>query len=147
VESRLQRLANVGLSVLSILLLATAACKMGLYISSYGLTIGCVLAGAVIVWLVIIYVAVILRPYYKVSVVRTALFTGVFISCVLCLLPLESGINKYNQTHDFAPQAVSQVQEEKDEQTGESLPELLEEAVGADDSSSLSVRSIPWDYE
>lgn len=95
-ENRLLRLCNTALSVLTLLLLATAASKMALYIAVYGLTVKRVLVSVFLLWLAVVFLAVLLRQLRPVPLVRVAVFTGAALFTLLCALPVEDGINAYN---------------------------------------------------
>lgn len=95
-ENRLLRLCNTALSALTLLLLATAAAKMGLYIAAYGLTVKRVLVSVFLAWMAAVFVCVILRQFRAVALVRIAVFLGAALFALLCTLPVEDGIRAYN---------------------------------------------------
>lgn len=106
-ENRLLRCCNTALSALTLLLLATAAAKMALYIAVYGLTVKRVLASVFLLWLAIVFCAVLVRQFRFVPLLRIAVFTGAVLFALLCTLPVEYGIDAYNaaQGHETIPAA------------------------------------------
>ena len=90
-ENCLLRVCNTALSALTLLLLATAAAKMALYIAAYGLTVKRVLASVFLVWMACVFVCVILRQFRTVAV-----FLGAVLFALLCVLPVGDGISTYN---------------------------------------------------
>ena len=95
-ENCLLRVCNTALSALTLLLLATAAAKMALYIAAYGLTVKRVLASVFLVWMACVFVCVILRQFRTVALVRVAVFLGAVLLALLCVLPVGDGISTYN---------------------------------------------------
>ena len=95
-ENCLLRVCNTALSALTLLLLATAAAKMALYIAAYGLTVKRVLASVFLVWMACVFVCVILRQFRTVALVRIAVFLGAVLFALLCVLPVGDGISTYN---------------------------------------------------
>lgn len=95
-ENRPLRLCNIALSVLTLLLLATAAGKMAMYIAAYGLTVKRVLVSVFLVWMAVVFLAILLRQFRPVPLVRAAVFTGAVLFTLLCALPVEHGIDAYN---------------------------------------------------
>ena len=95
-ENCLLRVCNTALSALTLLLLATAAAKMALYIAAYGLTVKRVLASVFLVWMACVFVCVILRQFRTVALVRVAVFLGAVLFALLCVLPVGDGISTYN---------------------------------------------------
>ena len=90
-ENCLLRVCNTALSALTLLLLATAAAKMALYIAAYGLTVKRVLASVFLVWMACVFVCVILRQFRTVALVRVAVFLGAVLFALLCVLPVGDG--------------------------------------------------------
>lgn len=90
------------LAVLSLLLLATAASKMGLYISVYGLTPLRVLTSAFLLWLCAVFLLVLFWLWKSVSPLRGAVFTAAVLLCLLCAFDLNRGILWYNELHGFS---------------------------------------------
>lgn len=95
--AKILRVCNVLLSVLTILLLVTAAAKMGLYMLTYGLTVKRVLVSAFMLWIAFVFVLVIIRQYRPLNTLRLAVFTGAVIFTVLCVLPVSEGVESYNR--------------------------------------------------
>ncbi len=98
-ENRGLRLGNLALSVLTLLLLVTAASKMGLYIAAQGLTVKRVLVSVFLVWLAVVFVCILVRQLRPVKLVRIAVFVGAALFTALCVLPVESAIARYNAAY------------------------------------------------
>lgn len=96
-ENRMLRICNSVLSVLTLLLIATAASKMALYIQAYGLTVKRVFASVFLVWMAISFVLILIRQVRRFRLVSWMVFTGAVLYCALCVLPMEAGIDAYNQ--------------------------------------------------
>lgn len=96
-ENRLLRACNTAVSVLTLLLLATAASKMGLYILAYGLTVKRVLASVFLVWLAVVFIFIIVRQHKMLPLVPLAVFIGAVLFTLLCVLPVQQGIMAYNR--------------------------------------------------
>ena len=104
-ENRFLRLGNITLSVLTLLLLVTAASKMGLYIVVQGLTVKRVLVSVFLVWMAVVFVCIIVRQFRPVKLVRVAVIVGAVLFTALCVLPVENGIEAYNAA--FVPDAAA----------------------------------------
>lgn len=96
-ENRALRRMNILLSALTLLLLTTAAAKMALYISAYGLTEKRVLVSVFLVWLAAVFAGVIVMQLRHVELVRFAVVLGAVLFTLLCLLPVGNGIEAYNE--------------------------------------------------
>lgn len=96
-ENQLLRACNSAVSVLTLLLLATAASKMGLYILAYGLTVKRVLVSVFLVWLAVVFVFILVRQHKTLPLVPLAVFTGAVLFTLLCALPVQQGITAYNR--------------------------------------------------
>lgn len=86
----------VCLSVLTLMLLLTAASKMVLYIWVYGLTVKRVLTMAFMIWMGFVFVCVIIRQKKEISLVRLCVMVGAVIFSLLCIFPVERWIEIYN---------------------------------------------------
>lgn len=95
-ENKALRRLNILLSALTLLLLTTAAAKMGLYIYAYGLTEKRVLVSVFLIWLAAVFTAVIVMQLRRVELVRFAVILGAVMFTLLCLLPVGRGIQAYN---------------------------------------------------
>lgn len=104
-ENRYLRLGNIALSVLTLLLLVTAASKMGLYIVVQGLTVKRVLVSVFLVWMAVVFVCIIVRQFRPVQLVRISVLVGAVLFTALCVLPVEDGIVAYNTA--FVPDAAA----------------------------------------
>ncbi len=90
------RLLTVLLSVLTLLLLATAVSKLAMYISVYGLTVKRVVPMVFLVWLVLVFAAVIARQHRDFPMVRFCVMAGAVLFCLLCIFPVERLTELYN---------------------------------------------------
>lgn len=96
--SRALRVWNVVLSVLTLLLLVTAAGKMGLYMGTYGLTQMRVLVSVFLLWLGIVFGALLLWQWKQFNIVRVCVAAGTILVCVLCVIDVGGWIRFYNIT-------------------------------------------------
>ena len=96
-ESMLLRICNILVALLTLLLLTTAAAKMGLYMLAYGLTVKRVLVSVFLIWIAIVFVCVIIQQFKPLQIVRMAVFTGAVMFTLLCVLPTEMGVEQFNQ--------------------------------------------------
>ena len=90
------RVMNGVLSALSLLLLGTAASKMALYIARYGLTTKRVLTSVFLLWLAIVFVAMLVWQIRNFELVRLCTLSGAVLFCALCVVPVEQCIANYN---------------------------------------------------
>lgn len=90
------RIISVCLSILTLLIIATAMSKMGMYINVYGLTINRVLTMVFMIWMALVFVLVILRQKVNIPFVKICVMAGAVMFCLLCVFPLDNWIQKYN---------------------------------------------------
>jgi len=95
-ESRLLKAFNIALSLITLVLIATAFSKMALYIGAYGLTMPRLLPCVFMVILAAVFVALIALQKFKFSIVRFALVTGAVLMCVFCLINPDAIVVRYN---------------------------------------------------
>ncbi len=95
-EHRGVRSLMLMLSVLTLLLLATAISKMGMYISVYGLTVRRILPLTFMIWMAMVFVAVMVRQKKEYAMIRFCVMAGAVIFCVLCVFPVEHWVEVYN---------------------------------------------------
>lgn len=96
-KNRALRLLNVALSVLTLLLVATAMSKMLMYIGAYGLTEKRVLTVVFMVWLLLVFVLNVIWQWRSFPIVRICVMTGAVLFCLLCLVPVGTCIGIYNR--------------------------------------------------
>lgn len=101
VRDTAMRVCNIVLSALSLLLAATAVSKMGLYIAAYGLTAKRVAATTFLVWLMLVFCAVIVWEFKRFGIARLSVCAGAVLVCLLCVLPVGHMIGAYNDAHGF----------------------------------------------
>lgn len=87
---------TVLLSVLNLLLIATAVSKMGMYIRVYGLTVMRILPMVFMIWMALVFLCVIIRQKKVFPMVRFCVMAGAVLFCVLCVFPIESWTELYN---------------------------------------------------
>lgn len=90
------RILTALLSALTLLLLATAASKLAMYISVYGLTVNRIIPMVFMVWLALVFAAVIARQQKDFPMVRFCVMAGAVLFCLLCIFPVESWTQMYN---------------------------------------------------
>lgn len=98
-ESRKHRglsLLNVLLSVLTLLLIATAVSKLGMYICVYGLTVNRILPMVFLTWMALVFVCIIFRQKYVFPMVRICVMAGAVLFSLLCVFPVENWTEAYN---------------------------------------------------
>ena len=95
-KNKILRIMAVCLSVLTLMLLLTAASKMLLYIWAYGLTVKRVLTMVFMIWMGIVFVCVMIQQKKEISLVRFCVMAGAVMFSLLCLLPVEKWIEVYN---------------------------------------------------
>lgn len=101
-QSKTLRCLNLVLSGLTLLLVATAGSKMGLYIAEYGLTPLRVLSSVFLLWLAIVFTLVIVWQWKPIRPVRLAVLAGAALVAVMCALPVMDGIDAYNEAHGYS---------------------------------------------
>lgn len=104
-ESNVLRIMNLILSILTLLLIATAMSKMLLYISAYGLTEKRVLTMVFMAWLFFVFILVLLWQFKPIAIVRISFLTGVCLYTLLCILPVWNWIIDYNRL--FFPELLN----------------------------------------
>lgn len=90
------RFLNVLISVLTLLLIATAMSKMVMYIQVYGLTVKRILTVVFMLWMILVFIAEIIRQWKVFPMVRICVLTGAVLFVLLCVLPVEHWICYYN---------------------------------------------------
>ena len=96
IESRLLKILNIILAVITLVLIATAFSKMALYIDAYGLTMLRLLPCIFMVFLAIVFIAFIALQKWNFSIVRLSLLTGAVMICILCLSNPDALVVRYN---------------------------------------------------
>jgi len=96
IESRLLKTYNIILASITLVLIATAFSKMALYIDAYGLTMPRLLPCVFMIFLTIVFAALIVLQKHNFSIVRTALITGALIICIMSLLNPDALVVRYN---------------------------------------------------
>lgn len=84
------------LAALTLLLLVTAISKMGMYICVYGLTVRRILPFMFLLWMVLVFGAVLVRQKKEFELVRFCVLAGAVMFCLLCVCPVERWVEVYN---------------------------------------------------
>jgi hypothetical protein len=87
---------NILISLLTLLLIAADFSKMALYIGAYGLSVKRLLPCFFMVFLTIIFIAVILMQKKSFSIMRLAAVTGTILLCTLFLINPDRFVSDYN---------------------------------------------------
>ena len=82
-------LENGILGALTLLLLATAASKLGMYIVAYGFTVKRCISSVFLIWLFLVFILVLIYQKKNIPLVRWSVFAGAVFFTLLCVLPLE----------------------------------------------------------
>ena len=90
------KILNCLLSLLTLLLIATAFSKMALYIGAYGLSIRRLLPCLFMVFLTVVFTGVIVLQKLRFSIVRFSIVAGTVMLCILCLLNPDGFVAAYN---------------------------------------------------
>lgn len=95
-ENKGLRILNVVLSVLTLLLIATAMSKLVMYIDVYGLTVNRILPQTFMIWMAVVYAAMILRQRKVFPMAKICIMTGAVLFVLLCVVPVEDCVQAYN---------------------------------------------------
>lgn len=87
-ENKVLRWLNVLMSVLTLLLILTAASKMLLYISAYGFTVKRILTSVFMLWMAIVFVLNVVQQRRELPFVQYAVLSGAILFCALCVAPV-----------------------------------------------------------
>ena len=82
-------LENGILGALTLLLLATAASKLGMYIVAYGFTVKRCISSVFLIWLFLVFILVLIYQKKDIPLIRWAVFAGAVFFTLLCVLPVE----------------------------------------------------------
>ena len=108
-ENKLLTGGNIIVSALTLLLLVTAASKMGLYMQAYGLTVKRLLVMVFLVWIAAVFICILVLQFRPLPLTRIAAFLGAVLFTVFCLFPIDSLTQKYNLRYGHINQEVSSV--------------------------------------
>ena len=100
-ESRTLRLFHLAMAALTLLILASAAGKMLLYIQAYGLTPKRVLTMAFMAMLAVLFGGIAVRQFRKFNLIRLAVVFAAVLFCALALCGLDGRIEAYNLAGNF----------------------------------------------
>lgn len=106
-ESTPLKLLNALLAVITLILIATAFSKMSLYIGAYGMTMPRLLPCFFMIFMVIVFGAVVARQRWSFSISRLAVLVGVAMLCLLCVLDPDRMVTRYNADRYMAGTLVS----------------------------------------
>ena len=82
-------LENGILGALTLLLLTTAASKLGMYIVAYGFTVKRCISSIFLIWLFLVFILVLIYQKKNIPLVRWSVFAGAVLFTLLCVLPVE----------------------------------------------------------
>lgn len=80
----------------TLLLIATAFSKMGMYIDAYGLTMYRLLPCVFMVFLIVVCIGVLFLQRFQFSIVRLSAIVGAVMLCILCLGEPNGFVVRYN---------------------------------------------------
>lgn len=100
-DSRALRIFNAVLVALTLLILASAARKMLLYIQVYGLTAKRVLTMAFMTMLAVLFGGIAVWQKREFNLIRLAVGFAAALFCLLALCDLDALIDAYNAAHGF----------------------------------------------
>ena len=95
-ESRVLQASGGALCAATLLLIAVAMTKMGLYITVFGLTEKRILVTVFLVWTALVFILLWVSLLRRIEVVRISLLAGAAIFTLLCVLPIPSWIDEFN---------------------------------------------------
>ena len=95
-ESKLLKMLNSLLAVLTLILISTALSKMLMYIGVYGLSVRRLLPSMFLIFLIIICGGVVAMQKWQFSILRLAACTGAVMLCLLCLSNPDGFTARYN---------------------------------------------------
>jgi len=96
VQSRMLKIFNVVLAVITLVLIATAFSKMALYIGVFGLTMRRLLPCVFMVFLAIVFIGLIALQKWDFSIVRLSLIVGAVLIVGLSLSNPDAMVVRYN---------------------------------------------------
>ena len=102
IESRVLKMFNIILAVITLILIATAFSKMALYIGAFGLTMRRLLPCVFMVFLSIVFIALIALQKWDFSIVRFSLIAGAVILVGLSLSNPDAMVVRYNANRYMA---------------------------------------------
>lgn len=104
-QNRTLRIYNVVMSALTLLILASAARKMLLYIQAYGLTPKRVLTMAFMAMLAVLFGGIAVSQFRRFPLIRLAVCFSAVLFCALALCNLDALIAAFNAAHGLAAAA------------------------------------------
>ena len=96
VDSHLLKIFNIALALITLVLIATAFSKMALYIGVYGLTMRRLLPCVFMIFMAIVFIALIALQKWNFSIVRMALVIGAVMLVGLSLSNPDATVVRYN---------------------------------------------------
>lgn len=95
------KIPALALCVLSLLLLSTAAAKMIMYISAYGLTEKRIISTVFLLWMALVFTLCAVRLKKQFNLTKAAVMAGAVMYCALFCLDLYSISRSYNMIFGF----------------------------------------------
>ncbi|MCL2392685.1 MAG: DUF4173 domain-containing protein [Oscillospiraceae bacterium] len=96
IQSRVLKIFNIALAVITLVLIATAFSKMALYIGAYGLTMRRLLPCVFMIFLAIVFAALIALQKWQFSIVRLSVSVGAIMLVIMCLSNPDAMVVRYN---------------------------------------------------
>ena len=96
VDSRMLKVLNIALALITLALIATAFSKMALYIDAYGLTMPRLLPCVFMLFLGAVFIALIALQKWNFSIVRFALVAGAVLLCGVFMSNPDAMVVRYN---------------------------------------------------
>lgn len=134
------RLLSLFISLFTLIIIATALSKMGLYIGSFGMTVLRITTSAFMVFLTVVFISLILRLFIpRVKVVQTALLAAGCVLLVLGCVNVNRVVASYNYDA-YKSGALETVDVQTIAELGdEGVPYLVK--LAEDRSVSVAIRS------
>jgi len=96
IESKVLKIFNIILASITLVLIATAFSKMALYINVFGLTMLRLLPCIFMIFMAIVFIAMIILQKWNFSIVQFSLIVGSVILVTLCLSNPDAMVVRYN---------------------------------------------------
>jgi len=101
-ESIMLKVFNIALAVITLVLIATAFSKMALYIAAYGLTMRRLTPCIFMIFLGLIFIALLALQKWNFSIVRFSLITGAIIFVAMSIANPDAMVVRYNANRYLA---------------------------------------------
>jgi len=95
-ESKILKIFNIVLAIITLVLIATAFSKMALYIGAFGLTMRRLLPCVFMIFMAIVFLGLIALQKWNFSIVKFSMVAGAVIMVALCLSNPDAMVVRYN---------------------------------------------------